>query len=755
MRFGVNAFHFQTLLLLAVFLSCGNVSAQKSTLDSLESVLKKPLADTARIGVLQKLAIAHLRKNPVKSLDYAEQAKVLSQKTGDRKKVILSMRLMARALRADRKDSLSEVVAERSLVLARELGDLVEISECQVVLNEVYERRNPQKCIAIMEDKIAIDKQLKDPLRISIDYMVLGNKYRLQAKNEFALEYFTIGYETLVKAGMKDKTAGCLQGMAGQNYILGHYSTSVSMLNEAIGLNSRQKEWKALGENYNLMGIVYRRKKPIDSAIYWYQKSIDLFTTRNDVASLTNPLNNLGNIYQDQKQFDKAIEYRRKAIAIYIATDKKNQIGTVLTSLSQTYLDMGQYDRALQTIDSAYNFNKIIGEERETRRLLFQTKTRVYEIQGKLDSSLFYYKKYIVIRDSIYGKESTDKMEKLLLEFETWKKEDQINLLKKDNQIKDQLSARQQLQLQNAALREETSEAEMALLSEKMKLEKTKLIRNQWELQIQKLKAQVSQNKLAWLGQKQKLLEKEKLLNLAKVKESILERDVLIIGTVLLVALGILIFFRIRISNQKARIQTLNRISRDLHDNIGSTLGSITIYSEMAKTLKGSSNGKLEEILGKIEENSRESVDMMGDIVWSLNQDNESLEQLIMRLKNYAADILQTKGFKVYFEIDEKLATYKTSLEQRTNLFLIAKETLFNASKYSEGNLVSVRFSKLARGLRMRVEDDGKGFSDQDLVTSRNGNGIRNMKIRAKEIKAGFTLHSKPGEGTQVVLDLI
>ena len=132
-----------------------------------------------------------------------------------------------------------------------------------------------------------------------------------------------------------------------------------------------------------------------------------------------------------------------------------------------------------------------------------------------------------------------------------------------------------------------------------------------------------------------------------------------------------------KIESQQALLNERLRISRELHDDIGSTLGSISIYSEVAKK-RTEKNENTNEVLSKIGLASRELIDKMSDIVWSLNPNNESFEQLQNRMMAFAAMMLAPRNIQYDFIADEELKKIQFTGEQRKNIFLIFKEALHN-----------------------------------------------------------------------------
>ncbi|HLA57438.1 MAG TPA: two-component regulator propeller domain-containing protein, partial [Puia sp.] len=188
-----------------------------------------------------------------------------------------------------------------------------------------------------------------------------------------------------------------------------------------------------------------------------------------------------------------------------------------------------------------------------------------------------------------------------------------------------------------------------------------------------------------------------------------------------------------KIESQQALLNERLRISRELHDDIGSTLGSISIYSEVAKK-RTEKNENTAEVLSKIGFASRELIDKMSDIVWSLNPNNENFEQLQNRMLAFAAMILTPRNILYDFVTDEELKKMPLTSEQSKNIFLIFKEALYNMVKYANCKNASIVLRLQKNDLTMIIQDDGKGFdvsgkkayeivSDGEYV---GGNGIKN-----------------------------
>jgi signal transduction histidine kinase len=216
--------------------------------------------------------------------------------------------------------------------------------------------------------------------------------------------------------------------------------------------------------------------------------------------------------------------------------------------------------------------------------------------------------------------------------------------------------------------------------------------------------------------------------------------------------IGGLLINRYRVMNRAKRTAEMesmrNTIARDLHDDIGSTLSSINIMSQIALQQNGNSG---QQHLQKIANHSARMMENMSDIAWSINPKNDSLEQLVTKMKEFASEILEPKEIDYKFYMDSSLLNSKIDVEKRKNIFLIFKEAINNTAKYSCGSQVTISLFERHDNLHMTVGDNGKGF---DSSLAKKGNGLRNMEDRAKTMKGDLKRISNPGSGTQIELEV-
>ena len=197
--------------------------------------------------------------------------------------------------------------------------------------------------------------------------------------------------------------------------------------------------------------------------------------------------------------------------------------------------------------------------------------------------------------------------------------------------------------------------------------------------------------------------------------------------------------------NQKMAISKIRqKISQDLHDDIGASLSSLQIYGAIAEQSVAENPAKTMEMVTKISTQSKEIMENMNDIVWSMktSRSNTSIE---IKIKNYAAGLLADSNIEFKCSIMPDATIVITGFTARKNIFLIAKEALNNIAKYSRAKNVKLTLQTFQKNMELIIEDDGIGFIQKKI---NRGNGLENMEQRAKELNGKFSIQSAVGFGT-------
>ena len=202
--------------------------------------------------------------------------------------------------------------------------------------------------------------------------------------------------------------------------------------------------------------------------------------------------------------------------------------------------------------------------------------------------------------------------------------------------------------------------------------------------------------------------------------------------------------YRYRISQLIRLQQVRNRIATDLHDDIGSTLTNISILSELSRKKLGEGT-EARVFIDRISQEVSNSNQALDDIVWSINTDNDTLEQTVARMRRYAAEIFDGANINYSLVFDEKFANQKLNMEQRRDFFLIFKEAVNNIYKHAQAKNVRIEVSVIQDNIYISIQDDGKGYNP---TKSTHRNGIKNMHHRVQRWKGTIQIDSSENKGT-------
>lgn len=203
--------------------------------------------------------------------------------------------------------------------------------------------------------------------------------------------------------------------------------------------------------------------------------------------------------------------------------------------------------------------------------------------------------------------------------------------------------------------------------------------------------------------------------------------------------------FETKLAVINAQQEERNRISADMHDDLGSGMTTIRLFSELAKTKMGDS--VIPEI-EKISASADELLNKMNAIIWSMSSSNDSLGNMVAYIRSYSLEYFENTGIDVKVTIPENLPELEVSGEIRRNIFLVVKEALNNIVKHAGATEVKLIMQVEEKGLSLLIKDNGKGI---DFTKLRQfGNGLKNMKKRMSDV--GIEFHIDNDEGTTVKL---
>lgn len=211
---------------------------------------------------------------------------------------------------------------------------------------------------------------------------------------------------------------------------------------------------------------------------------------------------------------------------------------------------------------------------------------------------------------------------------------------------------------------------------------------------------------------------------------------------IILMALLIRYRYRLRLQKERELAGLRNKISSDLHDDVGSILTAVAMQSEiLAKKAIAADSEKLKRI-GSL---SREAMGSMRDTVWSIDSKKDSMGSLLSRMKDFATDVFQNnEQLSFHFKKGREIkADQQLNPFIRQNVYLIFKEAITNCIKHCNGDRVEITLNYSKTELFLEIKDNG--CMNENIKTS--GLGLTNMELRAKKMNSQLKIRTEKGFG--------
>jgi len=628
--------------------------------------------------------------------------------------------------------------------------------------------------------------QLRDSFILALSSLQQAQYQRDMGRYEAAEKLFNqamaikFGKEQSMYTGITYNDRGHLYG------IMGLYEKQADQYLRAIRVYEKINYLPGLAQTSNNLAEVYNAMGDTIQCLAYIKKSIQLYRQTDDVAGTAFSYANMA-VYYRGRSLDSAIKYQqiakefadktgdKKLIIISndnmsVLMDKQRRKAEALAYIKVS-IDMCREMGDKQAMADKMRWAAILAGDLKDTALMNDYYTQVSQIARELNNKKMlrdlyaskknYYRKnnffkeaydnqdlYYAYRDSIVSMETEANIAELQTRYETEKKDNEINRLQTQQRIKQLEVEKQKAIIAGNKLEAERKENEIKLLSQQQQLRDARIKQQGEEIEKQVLLAKNSSQALQ-LAEQEKKLKDRQLLAQHQLRNS------MIAGAIVLILLAGILFNRYklkrRLEQQNQLLQVRNNIAKDLHDEIGSTLTSIKILSEVSQNNLEKDKQKASVFISKITEQSALMQQGMSDIVWAIKPDNDKLENMLVRMREYAAHTLEPKQVQVVFEVNEDVLLQSLDMQQRRDFFLIFKEAVNNAAKYAAASRVDIRLIRDKGQLLVQVEDNGKGF---DTGEPRASNGLKNMKARATALGGNCRIESAPGQGTLISITL-
>jgi adenylate cyclase len=387
--------------------------AQTSAVDSLKKLVNNAPEDTQKVNLLNDLCKSlWTSEHQEEVIAYGSQAKALAEKLNFKRGLAYAYKNIGRGYFNQSKYLEALQYYENSLAVFDSIGDKSGVANMNTNLGNVYlNKGDDEKALVLFLKSLKISEELNDTLRMLTALGNIGAVYTMK-KNTYdeALVYLLRAYP-LSEALQDDYSTGNITANIGEIY-------------------------------YKKFDVVDSSDKSLlDSALFFFKKSLAAYGDAED-ASYT--LNYVGKVYMKEKKYDEAVKNQQAAYALAEKAEARNDMAIALLALAETYKAKGDSKLALATYKQAEPLAKGT-ESKYTLKDIYDGLSQVYADVADIPNAFKYQHLLIAIKDTIYNLETDKKLGTLSFQYENEKKKSQIDLLTKDQELKEKEISRQKL----------------------------------------------------------------------------------------------------------------------------------------------------------------------------------------------------------------------------------------------------------------------------------------------------------------------
>ncbi len=621
-------------------------------------------------------------------------------------------------------------------------------------LAEIYSRKDFAKSRVYLDAayKVAIGLKTQKPL--SITYFQLISLFQ-NTGNADSATFFLKRLETLSQQAPGDEKGGInidYYQAAGLYYKRsGDMKKAIVFYQKALEqMLLEKRNTQSVAGVYLNMGNAYSGLGHYKEALQNHLKALDIFESIHNDLGMSFCYQSISDSYREMKQYEKSLAYAQKSLAIKLALNDKRAISTSYNTLGNNYMGLEDYEKALSYFEKylqiAVEMNMLIDQQ----KALFNI-GKTYSLKNDIAKATDYFKQSKALADKSNNSSMVILVDAELNSLNHREKDTSGFELKVENSLqvlqeKGDLKTKMEFYKSTAEYYTAKKDFEKALIFTKKYYELIDSIKSKdVQVQVRQMEAQFNsdkkENEIA-------ILKKDNALNEANLQREKAFKYSAFLISLLLLLIGLFIFKRIRLGQQMKELKLRNQIAADLHDEVGSSLSSIHLLSQLAERNEMGKASK--SILNKMTSNVQETMEKMSDIVWMVKPRHNDMLSLQNRMENFVFELCAGKEIECNFKSDD-MGQIDLNMEQRKNIYLIFKEAVNNAVKYAGSDKLDVTISFTNNVLKMCIKDYGAGF---DINAATHGNGLENMRNRAKEINGKIDIISLPSKGTQIDLQV-
>jgi signal transduction histidine kinase len=595
-------------------------------------------------------------------------------------------------------------------------------AHCLYTLSFEYGFIEPRKAIDFGKKCLSLSRQVGDSTNEYNAYNALGNAYETLSDYDSARYYHFKTFEMAKKISSKRGMSVALSNIALTYKEQGDYKKALKfhldvykLIENADDINPRM---------FFYIGETYMRLGDFKSAEYFTRTGIRKCTNKTYDYISQNLYINLAKCYLHKEKIDSATSLLSNTLNELNKYTDKLSISNCLNTLGEAYCKKKDFEKALTFFSQELLLQKQLNngngiclsylniancyarltKTRKARSFLLESEQRLLAIDKNKD----------ILRNTYF---------KIAETYEVINEaEKALHYFKRFSNLSDSLLNKEKFQQINEL--------------------QTKYDTKKREAEIKILHQNEQLNKFAFIEQKVQIQKRNYLLGG---------------GSVLFILLGIAGYAfnsRQKLNSRLEKVKAIKdtedserlRIATDIHDELGSGLSKISFLSEVIYTKPS----EVSTNLASISETSKNLVENMRDMIWALNPENSTLDNLIARIREYSTDYLSDFQIELNSIYPDNIEALQIKKETHRHVFLILKEALNNIVKHADASKIEIRIN-IDSYLNINIRDNGKGF---EIEGNGNGNGLKNMKYRALAAGGKLTMDSKISEGTSLTITI-
>lgn len=331
--------------------------------------------------------------------------------------------------------SMAFLYANREVEIALDSEHQKSIAHSLSTRSKVFKQlSNYKSAEADLNKALEIYTALDDKSWISSIYTDLGNLAYVRGEYDLAVVYYMKSLKISELLNDKSSQANVLNNIANVYLYQGQNNKAISYYKKALEMNNVLGDRKRAALTLDNIGLVYLNMEQFDTALVYQRKALEVVEEIGDKQFLSETLMNAGALYQHMEKYDEALAYFQRAYAISVQIDSKYLISGCLLNIGEAHKLKKNYSLALEKTMEAFVISDSIGAKSNLQKAAINL-SDIYAEMKQFENSLKYYKIYSETKDSVFSQESSNQINELSAKYEADKRQNEIELLKKDNDL--------------------------------------------------------------------------------------------------------------------------------------------------------------------------------------------------------------------------------------------------------------------------------------------------------------------------------